>query len=54
MPTYDYMCKKCKKKFSLVMRISEHDRKRVKCPKCSSTQVAQSVQSFFTTTSKKS
>jgi putative FmdB family regulatory protein len=54
MPTYDYTCQKCKKKFTLNMTIGEHDKKRVKCPRCSSQAVKQSVQAFFATTSKKS
>ncbi len=54
MPTYDYVCKKCRKKFSHLMTISEHDRKRIRCPKCKSTQVEQELLSFFVVTSKKS
>jgi putative FmdB family regulatory protein len=54
MPTYEYICKKCNKKFSSTMSIREHDKKKIRCPKCSSTEVAQSVQAFFATTSKKS
>jgi putative FmdB family regulatory protein len=54
MPTYDYVCNKCKKKFSAMMRISEREAKKVKCPKCSSADVTQTIQPFFTTTSKKS
>lgn len=30
MPTYEYRCEKCEKKFTLVMRISEHSEKSVK------------------------
>ncbi len=54
MPTYEYECKKCGKKFAVVMRISEHEKKKAKCTKCDSKQVVQRVQSFFATTSKKS
>jgi putative FmdB family regulatory protein len=54
MPTYDYICKKCGKKFALMMTMSEHDRKKVRCPKCASTQVEQRVEPFYATTSKKS
>jgi len=54
MPTYDYACKKCRKKFSLTMTISEHDRKRVRCPKCKSLSVEQQFGSFFAVTAKKS
>ena len=54
MPTYAYKCKKCGKGFTLIMRISEHERKKVRCPKCDSSAVAQVVQRFSVTTSKKS
>ena len=54
MPTYEYVCPQCKKRFSLVMSIKDHDRRRIKCPKCANTRVAQTVQGFFATTSKKS
>jgi putative FmdB family regulatory protein len=54
MPTYDYVCKKCRKKFSLVLTISAHDSKKARCPKCKSTQVEQQLNSFFAVTSKKS
>ncbi len=54
MPTYDYICNKCRKKFTAVMTISEHDKKKVRCPKCSSVRVEQQYHSFFAVTSKKS
>jgi putative FmdB family regulatory protein len=54
MPTYEYLCKRCAKKFTLVMSVSEYEKKKVKCPKCQSTKVEQKVQSFFAVTSKKS
>jgi putative FmdB family regulatory protein len=54
MPTYDYVCKKCKKKFSAMMRLSERETKKIKCPKCASLDVSQVIQPFFATTSKKS
>lgn len=54
MPGYDYKCKKCGKKFSLTLTISQHDRKRIRCPKCASSQVEQELASFFAVTSKKS
>jgi len=54
MPTYEYLCKKCRKKFSLFMSISAHDEKKVRCPKCKSTQVEQRLNSFVAVTSKKS
>ncbi len=54
MPTYEYVCRKCSHKFSLLMTMSEHDKKKPRCPKCKSTQVEQQVLSFFAVTSKKS
>jgi len=54
MPTYEYSCKKCGKKFALKMTMSEHGKKKVKCPKCASAQVAQIINAFFAPTSKKS
>jgi putative FmdB family regulatory protein len=54
MPTYDYICTKCRKKFALTMTISDHDAKKIRCPKCRSTRVEQQYKSFFAVTSKKS
>jgi putative FmdB family regulatory protein len=54
MPTYDYRCGKCGKSFSKALSMSEHDTKRITCPKCGSRQVKQKVSAFFAVTSKKS
>jgi len=54
MPTYDYKCTSCKKKFSLIMSVSEYEKKKPKCPKCGSKQVEQQIRPFFIVTSKKS
>jgi putative FmdB family regulatory protein len=54
MPIYEYVCKKCGKRFDLAMTISEHDTKQVQCPHCKNTEVEQQLQAFFAKTSKKS
>jgi putative FmdB family regulatory protein len=54
MPTYDYICKKCGNKFSLLMTVSAHDAKKVRCPKCKSVRVEQELKTFFAVTSRKS
>jgi len=54
MPTYDFRCGGCRKRFTLTMSISQRDRKRVKCPKCGSTKAEAIFSSFFAKTSKKS
>ncbi len=53
MPTYDFRCSGCKKKFSLTMGIAERGRKRIKCPKCQSQKVEPVFSAFFAKTSRK-
>jgi putative FmdB family regulatory protein len=54
MPSYEYVCKECKKKFTLTMTITQHEAGGVACPKCKSKKVEQLVASFFAVTSRKS
>ena len=54
MPSYDYKCSKCGKKFTVIMTISEHGAKKVHCPKCKSVKVSRQITGFFCQTSRKS
>jgi putative FmdB family regulatory protein len=54
MPTYDFKCKQCGKKFTLTESYSDHDRHDEKCPKCGSEKVTQLISSVYAKTSKKS
>jgi len=54
MPTYDFRCEKCKKKFTRMMTITEYEKKKRRCPKCKSTRVKQEISSFQVVTSRKS
>lgn len=55
MPTYEYKCKDCKKTFSIIMSISEHDKNmKPKCEHCGSSNVEQFYSSVTVMTSKKS
>jgi len=54
MPSYDFKCEKCKKRFTLVMPISEYGKSKTRCPKCKSTKVQQQITAFQVVTSKKS
>lgn len=54
MPTYEYTCTACGKKFTLIMTFSERDSARVGCPKCKSRKVTQRFTSVYTQTSRKS
>ncbi len=54
MPTYEYRCENCGKRFTVVEPISKHDTSRPKCPKCKSAKVSQELSAFFAKTAKKS
>jgi len=54
MPSYEFICEKCKKAFTLIISISEYEKKKFRCPKCKSTRVKQQITPFQVVTSKKS
>ena len=54
VPTYEYRCDKCHKRFSLTLTMKEHEVKRIRCPKCKSQKVTQQIGSFYVQTAKKS
>jgi putative FmdB family regulatory protein len=54
MPTYEYQCPKCNKKFSLVLSIKDHDAGKAKCPKCGGKKLEQLISAFQVKTSRKS
>ncbi|MFC1869237.1 FmdB family zinc ribbon protein [Thermodesulfobacteriota bacterium] len=54
MPSYDFSCEKCKKRFTLHLTISEHEKIKFRCPKCKSIRVKQQIGPFQAVTSKKS
>ena len=54
MPTYEYLCPKCKKKFAVMLSIKDHDARKAKCPKCGGKKLEQLITSFQAKTSRKS
>lgn len=54
MPTYEFVCEKCKKTFTLQLRLSEYEKRDFTCPNCKSRNVKQQITTFQTQTSKKS
>lgn len=54
MPQYDFYCKECKKKFSVVLTLAEYEKRTPSCPKCKGRKVEQKFATFFAVTSKKS
>ncbi len=45
MPIYEYICKSCGERFSLLQKVSSTE-KDTDCPKCSSTEVKKLMSSF--------
>ena len=54
MPTYDYRCEKCRKRFVRTESITEHEAAKPSCPKCGSKKVSRVPGRFFAVTGKKS
>ncbi len=55
MPTYEYECKDCRKKFSVIRTIAEHEKGKPACPKCNKKEgVRQLMSAFSAKTSRKS
>jgi putative FmdB family regulatory protein len=54
MPTYEYHCSECGKKFAQETSVAEHEAARPACPKCGSQNVVRSFSTVFVQTSKKS
>ena len=54
MPSYEYKCTKCNKKFTAILSIGEHGAGKVKCPKCGGKKLEQLITAFQVKTSRKS
>jgi putative FmdB family regulatory protein len=54
MPLYEFLCRKCNKEFTLVMRLEKYEHHDVACPHCKSKEVEQAVTGVSVITSKKS
>jgi putative FmdB family regulatory protein len=54
MPTYQYRCEKCGKKFERIETISEREATKPKCAKCGSKKVSFVPGNVYVLTSKKS
>ena len=53
MPLYEFICRKCHKKFAEVLTLKEHDAKKVHCPRCRSLDLEKVIEPFFAVTAKK-
>lgn len=54
MPTYEFICEKCNKPFTMIISLAEYEKGKFRCPSCKSTKVRQQITSFIASTSKKS
>lgn len=55
MPVYEYVCKDCKRDFTIFLSIKEFDAKpKIKCSHCQSDNVQKKVTGFYAKTSSKS
>jgi putative FmdB family regulatory protein len=54
MPTYEFLCTKCQKEFSVTMTIREREEKKPACPACGSSDLEPLMSGFFAKTSRKS
>ncbi len=54
IPQCEFLCLACKKKFSLILTVSEYEKSKIKCPKCGNKKVEQRWAAFYAVTSKKS
>jgi putative FmdB family regulatory protein len=55
MPSYEYVCRDCKKDFMIFLSLKELEAKpRVICPHCESDNVAKKFTAFFAKTDRKS
>jgi putative FmdB family regulatory protein len=54
MPSYEYRCPSCKKKFTLILSMREHEARKAKCPKCGGKKLEQLISQFMARTSRKS
>jgi putative FmdB family regulatory protein len=54
MPTYVFVCEKCKKSFEKIMTILEREKGDVSCPTCKGKKVTPQLAGFVAQTRRKS
>ena len=55
MPTYEYVCKDCKKDFTVFLSLKEYEAcPTIKCSKCDKEHVERKITGFSAKTSRKS
>ncbi len=54
MPAYEYVCRDCRKEFTVFLSIREYEaHPKIRCPHCESDNVEKKISGFFAKTSRK-
>ena len=53
MSVYEYQCDKCDREVTLTLSIREHEKGKIKCPKCGAESLRSLLGAFMSQTSKK-
>lgn len=54
MPSYDFICKDCGHRFTIMMSVADYEKHSSECPKCNSRNIRRTISPFSVITSKKS
>jgi putative FmdB family regulatory protein len=54
MPTYTFMCERCKKSFEMVLAVAERAAAKIACPTCGGGEITPQMAIFTAKTSRKS
>ena len=54
MPHYEFFCPACERPFAKILKIADHEKTKIVCPKCGNENVEQRWAAFYAVTSQKS
>ncbi|MEQ8230678.1 MAG: FmdB family zinc ribbon protein [Gammaproteobacteria bacterium] len=54
MPSYQFVCRSCEKRFDIFESVAEHDRHEETCPGCGSRDLRQDLEGIQVRTARKS
>jgi putative FmdB family regulatory protein len=54
MPSYEFQCGKCNRKYSMSLSVKQREEGKYKCPKCGSRKSQPVFGNFYAKTAKKS
>jgi len=54
MPVYEYECRGCRQRFTESMSIDDHEKRKLRCPRCKSQDTDALIEAPYVATTKKS